>query len=89
MTPMSMRRQLEAERGLTFVHPFDDPQIIAGQGTVALEMLEDVPDLDTLVVPIGGGGLFSGMADRRQGTEPRHRAWSGSRPNSIRRCMRR
>ncbi|MEN3749983.1 threonine ammonia-lyase [Sphingomonas sp. HF-S3] len=55
-------RKLEAEQGLTFVHPFDDPRIIAGQGTVALEMLEAVPDLDTLVVPIGGGGLISGMA---------------------------
>jgi threonine dehydratase len=47
---------------LTFVHPFDDPAIIAGQGTVALEMIEDVPDLETVVVPIGGGGLVSGMA---------------------------
>lgn len=55
-------RVLEAERGFTFVHPFDDPRIIAGQGTVALEMLEDVPAIDTLIVPIGGGGLASGMA---------------------------
>jgi len=50
------------ERGLTFVHPFDDADIIAGQGTVALEMLEDVPDIDMLAVPIGGGGLISGCA---------------------------
>jgi len=55
-------RELEAEKGFTFVHPFDDPRVIAGQGTVALEMLEDVPELDTLVVPIGGGGLISGSA---------------------------
>jgi threonine dehydratase len=55
-------RLLEAEHGYTFVHPFDDPRIIAGQGTAALEMLEDVPDLDTLVIPIGGGGLISGCA---------------------------
>ncbi|WP_370183223.1 threonine ammonia-lyase [Alteriqipengyuania sp.] len=55
-------RQLEQERGLTFVHPFDDPDVAAGAGTVALEMLEDQPDLDCLVVPIGGGGLMSGMA---------------------------
>ncbi|ATE67008.1 threonine ammonia-lyase [Rhizorhabdus dicambivorans] len=48
--------------GLTFVHPFDDPDVIAGQGTVTLEMLEDVPEIDTLVVPIGGGGLISGAA---------------------------
>ncbi len=54
--------QLATEKALTFVHPFDDPLVIAGQGTVGLEMLEDVPDLDTLVVPIGGGGLISGMA---------------------------
>jgi threonine dehydratase len=55
-------RKLETEQGLTFVHPFDDPRIIAGQGTVALEMFEDVPDLDMIVVPLGGGGLISGMA---------------------------
>jgi threonine dehydratase len=55
-------RLLEAERGYTFVHPFDDPRVIAGQGTVALEMLADAPDIDTLLVPIGGGGLISGMA---------------------------
>jgi threonine dehydratase len=54
-------RQLEGERGLTFVHPFDEADIIAGQGTVALEMLEDVPSIDTLAIPIGGGGLISGM----------------------------
>ncbi len=51
-----------AERGLVFVHPFDDPEIIAGQGTIALEMIEDGPRFDALVVPIGGGGLISGMA---------------------------
>jgi len=55
-------RQLEAERGYTFVHPFDDPRIIAGAGTVALEMLADVPAIDTFVTPIGGGGLISGMS---------------------------
>ena len=55
-------RELEAAEGLVFVHPFDDPHIIAGTGTIALEMIEDVPELDTLVVPIGGGGLISGVA---------------------------
>ncbi|MFA5968890.1 MAG: threonine ammonia-lyase [Sphingomonas sp.] len=55
-------RLLEAERGLTFVHPFDDPRVIAGQGTTAIEMLEDVPGIDTFITPIGGGGLISGMA---------------------------
>ncbi len=60
-------RQLETELGLTFVHPFDDPQIAAGQGTVALEMLEDVPELDMLVIPVGGGGLASGMGTAARG----------------------
>ncbi len=55
-------RRLEKERGLTFIHPFDDPLVAAGQGTVGREMLEDVPDLDCIVVPIGGGGLISGIA---------------------------
>ncbi|KLE33799.1 threonine ammonia-lyase [Aurantiacibacter luteus] len=55
-------RKLEAEMGLTFVHPFDDPHVAAGQGTVALELFEDAPHLDCIVVPIGGGGLISGMA---------------------------
>lgn len=50
------------KHGLTFVHPYDDALIIAGQGTVALEMLEEAPQIDTLIVPIGGGGLISGMA---------------------------
>ncbi|MEM1132817.1 MAG: threonine ammonia-lyase [Pseudomonadota bacterium] len=55
-------RELEQERDLVFVPPFDHPWIAAGQGTVALEMLEDYPEIDHLVIPIGGGGLFSGMA---------------------------
>jgi threonine dehydratase len=53
---------LARERGSVLVHPYDDPEIIAGQGTVALELLADCPDLDTIVVPIGGGGLISGIA---------------------------
>ena len=63
-------RELEKERGLTFVHPFDDPKIAAGQGTVALEMLEVAPDLDCLVTPIGGGGLISGMATVAKSLNP-------------------
>ena len=54
--------EIADKEGLVFVHPYNDDHIIAGQGTVALEMLEDFPDLDTLVVPVGGGGLISGMA---------------------------
>jgi threonine dehydratase len=63
-------RQLEAERGLTFVHPFDDANVAAGQGTVALEMLESIPSLDMLVVPIGGGGLLSGMGTAARALKP-------------------
>jgi threonine dehydratase len=63
-------RQLEAERGLFFLHPYDDALVIAGQGTIALEMLRDVPALDTLVVPIGGGGLISGMATAAKAIKP-------------------
>ncbi len=54
--------EIARERGLTFVHPYDDPLVIAGQGTIALEMLEDAPDLDLLVIPVGGGGLIAGNA---------------------------
>ena len=55
-------RRLEREEGMTFVHPFDDEVVIAGQGTVGLEVLEQVPELDAVVVPVGGGGLVSGIA---------------------------
>jgi len=63
------RRIAEAE-GLTFVHPYDDAAIIAGQGTVGLEMLQDAPHLDTLVVPVGGGGLISGIAIAAKALKP-------------------
>jgi threonine dehydratase len=55
-------RQIAEKEGLTFVHPYDDPHVIAGQGTIGLEILADLPDVDTIVVPIGGGGLISGIA---------------------------
>ncbi|CAN7314311.1 threonine ammonia-lyase [Caulobacter sp. LjRoot300] len=63
-------RKLQAEQGLTFVHPFDDYDIMAGQGTIALEMLEDAPDLEVLPVPIGGGGLISGVATAAKAVKP-------------------
>lgn len=63
-------RQLEQELGLTFIHPFDDPLVASGQGTVALEMLEAIPELDCFVVPIGGGGLLSGMGTAARAIKP-------------------
>ncbi len=61
---------IAAERGLTFVHPYDDAAIIAGQGTIALELLTDFPDLETIIVPIGGGGLISGIAVAAKALNP-------------------
>ena len=63
-------RELAAHEGLIFVHPYDDEKIIAGQGTIGLEMLADDPDLDTLVVPSGGGGLISGIATAARALKP-------------------
>jgi threonine dehydratase len=62
--------RLARERGLVLVHPYDDPQIIAGQGTIGLELLAERPDLDTLVVPIGGGGLISGISVAAKALKP-------------------
>ena len=62
--------QLMEERGLVFIHPFDDFDIMAGQGVIALEMLEDAPDLEILPVPIGGGGLISGVATAAKAIKP-------------------
>ncbi len=63
-------RELELEEGFVFIHPFDDAQIIAGAGTVGLELLEDAPDLDCIVVPIGGGGLMSGVSTAAKALKP-------------------
>ena len=62
-------RQCEAQ-GLTFIHPFDDPVVMAGQGTIGLELLEQVPQLEAVIVPIGGGGLISGIACAIKETRP-------------------
>ncbi|HEY6023414.1 MAG TPA: threonine ammonia-lyase [Pseudolabrys sp.] len=62
--------EIHAQRGLVLVHPYDDSRIIAGQGTIALEMLEEVPDLDALVIPIGGGGLIAGNAIAARAKKP-------------------
>ncbi|MGH7465556.1 MAG: threonine ammonia-lyase, partial [Longimicrobiales bacterium] len=65
--------ELREQHGYTLVHPFDDPHIIAGQGTVGVELCEDVPDVDVVVVPVGGGGLLSGVATAVRALRPRAR----------------
>ena len=66
----ALAQRLAAEQGLTFIHPFDDLQLIAGQGTVGLEIAEDLPDVDAVIVPIGGGGLISGVALALKAVKP-------------------
>jgi threonine ammonia-lyase medium form len=86
----AIARQLASEHGLTVVPPFDHPHIIAGQGTAALELFQDVPDLDALITPVGGGGLISGCATAAKAmrpgvrvvgveTEPANDAWQSLR----------
>jgi len=66
-------KELVRTQGLTYVHPFDDEQLIAGQGTLGLEIVDDWPEVDAVVVPIGGGGLISGVAMAVKGHDPRAR----------------
>ncbi len=74
--------QIQSERKLTYVHPFDDPKIIAGQGTIGLELLKQVPMLDTVVVPLSGGGLISGIALALKREEPLIRVVAVSAANA-------
>ena len=67
--------QLKDEKGYTFVHPFDDENVIAGQGTIGLEILNQVPDVDVIVVPVGGGGLISGVAFAAKQLNPKVRVY--------------
>jgi len=66
----ALAAQIVAESGAVFIHPYDDPRVIAGQGTIALELLEEVPDLDWLLLPVGGGGLASGVAVAAKALRP-------------------
>ena len=67
----AIKKALElSEAGKTFIHPFDDPDIITGQGTIGLEIFEDLPDIDMIIVPIGGGGLISGIASAAKAISP-------------------
>ena len=63
-------RRMESESGATFISPYNDPEVIAGQGTIALEILEDAPDLDAIIVPVGGGGLIAGVAIAAKALQP-------------------
>ena len=71
-----------AEHGYELVHPFDDDRVIAGQGTAAMELLEEVPDLDAIIAPTGGGGLLSGTAIAVKGSSPHVRVY-GAEPRGA------
>ncbi len=75
-------QRVQGERGLTFVSPFDQDTIVAGQGTAALELLEDVPDLDIIIAPVGGGGLLAGTALAARAAEPAPRVF-GAEPAAV------
>ena len=66
-----MAEAIVAETGAMLVHPYDDPHVIRGQGTIGLEIVADRPDLDAVIVPVGGGGLISGDRHRGQGAHAR------------------
>src|SRR4029453_15584538 len=67
---LARRKEVGEARGLTFVHPFDDPTVLAGAGTAGLEIVADMPDVQTVVVPVGGGGLLGGVASAVKQLKP-------------------
>lgn len=79
---MAVARQLMEEHGYTMVHAFEDPHVMAGQGTIGLEVLEDLPELDTIVVPVSGGGLMSGISTAVKGKKPSVRTVGAQAANS-------
>lgn len=78
----SKAQELAQEKGYTFVHPYNDPWVMAGQGTIGLEILKAVPDLDSIIVPIGGGGLMSGVATAVKAIRPQVRVYGAVPANS-------
>lgn len=76
-----LAREMERDTGRVFVSPYNDPEVIAGQGTVALEILEEAPDLDTIIVPVGGGGLIAGVAVAAKAINPNVRIY-GAEPQA-------
>jgi threonine dehydratase len=74
--------QIQRDRGTELVHPFDDPQVIAGQGTIGLEILEDLPEVDTIMVPVGGGGLVSGISLATKARRPEAKIY-GVQSNKV------
>src|SRR5207244_612640 len=75
--------RLVEETGRTLVHPYDDPLVMAGQGTVGLEILEDAPETDVVLVPVGGGGLVSGIAAAVEGRNPQARVIAVGRGRTV------
>lgn len=78
--------ELKEEMGYTFVHPFDDENVIAGQGTIGLEIVQELDDIDAVIVPIGGGGLISGVAYAIKALNPAIKVW-GVQAAGARACL--
>ena len=70
---------VQARTGAILIHPYDNDRIIAGQGTAAAELLEEMPDLDMIIAPVSGGGLLSGTAIASKGMKPRYEFWARNR----------